>query len=80
VTHLDVAPVPQSGTACALTLPIANLRPFTTTKGVATVNRPVIDRGLFPLIKTHGQERAERGYQLAGLRWSTKVRSGQEGA
>ena len=27
---------------------------------VATVNRPVIDRGLFPSTKTHGQEGADR--------------------
>ena len=32
---------------------------------VATVNRPVIDRGLFPSTKTHGQEGADRGYPLA---------------
>ncbi len=31
---------------------------------VATVNRPVIDRGLFPSTKTHGQEGADRGYPL----------------
>ena len=28
------------------------------------VNRPVIDRGLFPSTKTHGQEGADRGYPL----------------
>src|SRR5207244_1445918 len=33
-------------------------------RGVATVNRPVIDRGLFPSAKTHGQENADRGYEL----------------
>jgi len=31
---------------------------------VATVNRPVSDRGLFPSTKPHGQEGADRGYQL----------------
>ena len=31
---------------------------------VATVNRPVIDRGLFPSTRTHGQESADRGYPL----------------
>jgi serine/threonine protein kinase len=32
---------------------------------VATVNRPVIDRGLFPSTRTHGQEGADRGYPLS---------------
>jgi formylglycine-generating enzyme required for sulfatase activity len=31
---------------------------------VATVNRPVIDRGLSPSTRTHGQESADRGYPL----------------
>ena len=37
---------------------------------VATVNRPVIDRGLFPSTKTHGQKGADRGYPLcAAMPW-----------
>ena len=36
-------------------------------RAVATVNRPVIDRGLFPSTKTHGQEGADRGYLLSSF-------------
>ena len=31
-------------------------------QAVATLNRPVIDRGLFSSTRTHGQEGADRGY------------------
>ena len=40
------------------------LRHAPVRKLVATVNRPVIDRGLSPSTRTHGQEGADRGYQL----------------
>ncbi len=41
------------------------LRPIALGQ-LATVNRPVIDRGLFPSTKTRGQEGADRGSPLRG--------------
>jgi hypothetical protein len=40
------------------------LAPREMPQGVATVNRSVIDCGLSPSTKTHGQEGTDRGYQL----------------
>ncbi len=44
--------------------PLLLSRKSQTPKRVATVNRLAIDRGLFPPTETHGQEGADRGYQL----------------
>jgi hypothetical protein len=44
---------------------------------VATVNRPVIDRGFFPSTKNHGQEGADRdGYPLAENRQAADPKNG----
>jgi len=39
---------------------------FGTLAAVGTVNRSLIDRGVFPPLKTHGQEGPVRGYQGTG--------------